>query len=182
VTDPATAPARRWGLLNAFLAVLVLGLIAWAVAILAQGPDAVPDAIAPAHQPSATERQLLEYDQVKAAAREWTTDFLHVDYRSMDPIMKRVLAGTAPPFKGQYESSRENLKSLARINKSVSTGNVLQVGVSELEDGHATLYVAANSEVKNKNTDKPQTRYYRIELKMVRQGDNWLTSALTFVG
>lgn len=182
-TDRDNSPrTRRWGLLNAVLALLVLALLVWAVAIVVKGPAAVPDAIAPAHEPSAAQRQLLAYDDVKAAAREWTTDFLRVDYQHMDPIMKRVLAGTTDPFKGQYRKSEENLKSLARINKSVSTGKVLQVGVSELDGDRATLYVAANSEVRNKNTKKPQNRYYRIQLEMVRQGDSWLTSRLTFVG
>lgn len=161
---------------------LVLALLGWAAAILAQGPAAVPDVLAPAHQPTAEQRQLLAYDDVKAAAREWTTDFLHVDYQHMDPIMERVLAGTAQPFKGQYSSSRENLQQLAKINRSVATGKVLQVGVSELDGDKATLYVAANSDVSNKNTKKPQKRYYRMELTMVRHGDEWLTSQLTFVG
>lgn len=186
MTDPATTPERArersWGLANAVLGVLVLALLAVTVAVLVRGPDVVPDQLVPAAKASSAEKELLAYAEVKAAAREWTTDFLRVDHENMDPIIKRVLAGTADPFKGQYEASRENLKQLAKANESVSTGEVIEVGVSELEGNEATLYVAANSEVKNKNTEKPQERFYRIELKMVREGGSWLTSGLTFVG
>ena len=182
VVEDLDARPRRHGLLNAVLAVLVLALLVWVLAIVARGPAAVPDAIAPAHAPTKEQADVLQYDAVKAAAREWTTDFLRVDYQDTDPIMKRVLAGTAQPFRGQYKSSEENLKQLARINRSRSQGTVLQVGVNELHGDKATLYVAANSQVSNKSTKKPQKRFYRMELTMVRRGDSWLTSELSFVG
>lgn len=164
------------------LGLLVLGLLALTLAVLAKGPDAVPDGVLPQEEPTAAEEQLLAYAEVQAAAREWTTDFLRVDHESMDPLVERVLAGTTDPFRKEYAASEEKLKSQARANESQATGKVLEVGVNELDGDRATLFVAADSEVSNKHTAKSQQRYYRIELTMVREGDRWLTSDLTFVG
>lgn len=164
------------------LALLVLGLLALTVAVLVKGPDAVPDGVLPQQEPTAAEEELLAYQEVRTAAREWTVDFLHVDHEAMDPLIERVLAGATDPFREQYASSAERLRAQARANRSEATGEVLQVGVGELDGDRATLFVAANSEVSNKHTRKPQQRYYRIELEMVRQDGRWLTSDLTFVG
>lgn len=167
----------RRALLNAALGVLVLALAAVCVLVLAGGWKPLP-----AQEPTAAEKTLLAYDEALATAEEWTAEFLRVDHKAMDPIFKRVLAGTAPPFRDEYQRSEANLKQLARANQSVSTGEVLTAGVSELKGGTAKVFVAANSRVQNKSTKAPQTRYYRIELQLVRQGGNWLISNLKFVG
>jgi Mce-associated membrane protein len=123
-----------------------------------------------------------QYAAVTKAARTETKAFLTVDYRDMDPLINKVLAGAAGKFKTQYDGARAQLKSSAVEAKASSTGKVLSVGISEITSNAAVAFVAADSHVLNKSTNgKTQPRYYRLKLTMVRQGGKWLTSDLSFV-
>lgn len=120
---------------------------------------------------------------VAAAAREETLAFLEVDYRDMEPLTEKVLDGATGEFKKQYADRVEDLVTQAKQNRSISEGEVVSLGVGELDDDSALVHVAANSQVQNRSTGgTPQPRYYRLQLDMVREGDRWLVSQLQFVG
>ncbi len=123
------------------------------------------------------------YGAVSAAARAQTKAFLTVDYQDMDPLIEKVLDGATGTFKAEYEQGKANLKASAQQSQAVSTGEVLSVGINDIDEDNAVVLVAADSEVSNKSTQgKAQPRYYRLELTMVRKGERWLTSNLQFVG
>ncbi len=94
-----------------------------------------------------------------------------------------MLAGATGTFKTQYEQAKVTLKASAEQSKAMSTGKVLSVGISDIDDTDAVVFVAADSQVTNASTKgKAQPRYYRLKLTMLRKGDKWLTSNLQFVG
>ena len=158
------------------LAVIVLALLATTVLLFTKGASATPG-------DSRAETLSQQYDDVTKAAREQTLAFLTVDYKNMDPLIEKVLAGSTGTFKEQYDSSKVTLKASAQQSQAVSTGKVLSVGISDIDDSDAVVFVAADSQVTNKSTKgAAQPRYYRLKLTMVRQGDTWLTSNLQFVG
>ncbi len=56
------------------------------------------------------------------------------------------------------------------------------MGVGDLDADSATVLVAANSDVSNNRTgEEAQTRYFRLRLDLVREGDQWLTNNVQFV-
>ena len=60
---------------------------------------------------------------------------------------------------------------------------VLAVGIGDIDDSDAVVFVAADSQVTNKSTKgKAQPRYYRLQVSMTHTGGKWLTSNLQFVG
>ncbi|MDR7254001.1 Mce-associated membrane protein [Nocardioides sp. BE266] len=118
---------------------------------------------------------------VAAAARSEALAFLTVDHRTMDVVVQRVLDGATGDFKEQYESQSKRLVKEATRTQATSAGEVVALGVSDLDDDSATVLVAANSTVTNTSTEEPQVRYYRLELELVRDGNQWLTSRLRFV-
>lgn len=183
---PPTAPHRpsRFSALNVVLAVLVLLLVALSVLIAVRGPQTpFVSSVVPAEKPNTQEKQALQYDDVTRAARRWTLAFMDVDYRKMDPRIQAVLDRSTDPFKGQYDQSKVRLKSLVQQNQTVSSGKVLSVGVGKMSADEASVFVAANSTVRNKATkDDTANRYYRLKLTMVRDGDRWRTSNVEFVG
>lgn len=158
------------------LALLALLLVVASVLLLREAASADPG------DPEA--RTLSkQYDAVTRAAREETLAFLAVDHKDMDPLIEKVLAGATGSFKEQYEAARGKLKASARASQAVSTGKVISVGIGDIDDSHAVVLVAADSQVRNRSTGgKPQPSYHRLELTMIRQGDTWLTSDLRFVG
>ena len=57
------------------------------------------------------------------------------------------------------------------------------MGISDIDDSNAVVFVAADSKVSNKSTKgkAPQARSYRLKLTMAHKGDKWLISDLQFV-
>ena len=155
---------------------VALVLVVASVLLFREGASATPG-------DSRAETLSRQYEDVTEAAREQTEAFLTVDYKDMDPLIEEVLAGATGSFKDQYERAKVNLKASAQTSQAVSTGKVLSVGVGDIDDSDAVVFVAADSQVTNSSTKgKAQPRYYRLKLTMTRQGDKWLTSNLQFVG
>jgi Mce-associated membrane protein len=179
VTEPAlgAGPAgTSWRVANIVLVVLVLLLVATSVLLFTKGAEATPGE-------SKAETLSREYSQVTKAATDETLAFLTVDYKNMDPLIAKVLAGSTGSFKQQYSQAQVNLKSSAQQSRAVSTGKVLAVGVGNIDDSNAVVFIAADSQVTNESTKgKPQPRYYRLRVSMTRKGSAWLTSNLQFVG
>jgi len=153
-----------WG-----LGVLLVALVA-AVVVLVRSAPAVDEDL------TADQRE------VAAAARTEALAFLTVDHRNMDPLVDAVLAGATGEFKEQYADQRARLVREAKRTGAISTGEVVALGVGDMDADSATVLVAANSDVSNNRTgEKPQTRYYRLRLDLVREGDRWLTNNVQFV-
>ncbi|MBV9830989.1 MAG: hypothetical protein JOZ82_05290 [Marmoricola sp.] len=178
MTDPAPGAgpsSTSWRLVNVVLAVLA-GLLVVASAIIFVRANADSG-------DSHAQTVSRQYQAVTDAARNETLAFLTVDYKNMDPLIAKVLDGATGSFKTQYAGAESQLKSSATQSQAVSTGTVLSVGVGDLTDKSAVVFVAADSQVSNKSTKgAKQPRYYRLKLTMNRSGASWKTSNLEFVG
>jgi Mce-associated membrane protein len=131
---------------------------------------------------AADERLTAAQQDVGAAARAEAVAFLTVDHTDMEPLIDAVLAGATGDFATQYAAQRDKLTREAVRNESVSKAEVVSLGVGDLDDDAATVLVAANTSVTNKNTEgEAQTRYYRLRLDLVREDGRWLTQRLEFV-
>ena len=159
--------ATRWAIGG--LAVLLVGLLV-ATALVVTAGDDVDEDLTAAQQ------------DVAAAARAEALAFLTVDHEDMAPLIDAVLDGATGEFAEQYESQRDTLTSEAIRTEATSTGEVVALGVGDLDDDSATVLVAANSTVTNTSTgSEGQVRYYRLRLDLVREGERWLTSNVEFV-
>ena len=128
-------------------------------------------------------------EKITTAARKATLAFLDVDYRDMDPRVKKVLALATGSFKKQYDSTSVNLIAAARQGKAVSSGSVLYIGISDADADSAVVFVAADSTVSNTAMEEARAkgekvddqRYYRFQLNLSRVGSKWLLNDLQFV-
>ena len=161
--------ARGLGVLTWGLGVLLVALVAAIVVVLRSGP-------------AVDEELTADQREVAAAARTEALAFLTVDHRNMDPLIDAVLAGATGDFKEQYADQRARLVREAKRTDAISTGEIVALGVGDLDADSATVLVAANSDVSNNRTgEEAQTRYFRLRLDLVREGDRWLTSNVQFV-
>ncbi|GAA1918790.1 hypothetical protein [Nocardioides hwasunensis] len=161
--------ARSGGWVIGGLVVVLAGLLV-AIGLQVSSRGAVDDAL--------TARQ----QQVAEAARAEAVAFLTVDHRGMDPLIDAVLAGATGDFADKYAAQRGTLTKETRRNRVTSTGEVVSLGVGDLDDDAATVLVAANSTVMNASTyGEAQTRYYRMRLELVLEDGRWLTRNLEFV-
>jgi Mce-associated membrane protein len=161
------ARGGRWAIGG--LVVVLLGLLV-AIGVVATSRESADEDLTAAQQ------------EVAEAARTEALAFLTVDHEDMEPLIDAVLAGATGDFAEQYASQRERLTSEAIRTKATSTGEVVALGVGDLDDDSATVLVAANSRVTNTSTgSEGQVRYYRLRLDLVRQDERWLTSHVQFV-
>ena len=136
-------------------------------------------------QPGATEAEQRgeQYVDVTRAASAEVQAFLGIDHELVDAQAETVLDGATGDFKQQYADQLDTLKESARNEESTAVASVLEVGISDIDDTTATVFVAANTEVTSKSTDgEARTVPWRIRLDMVKEDGRWLTSGLEFVG
>jgi Mce-associated membrane protein len=161
---------------------LVAALLAIACAVVLIWPTAAPGE-SPAEK--ASDRDVA----VQAASRTVVAAFLDVDYHDMDSRMKKVLDLSTGTFKHQYQTASVDLKSQVQQAKTVATSAILRVGIGEIHDDSAVVYVAADGKVTNTTIQKDKTsgkdaaaqRYYRFELHLSKVGDRWLLNDLQFI-
>lgn len=179
MTAAAQAPEgasrpRALSLVNAILAVVALLLAILFVVVLATG------SLFGLRTSDSKQQRLLE--AVTGAARDETGAMMTIDYRHMDPLIARVLAGATGTFKQQYQRSSVQLKAAAQAEKVISHGGAREVAVSDITGSHAVAFVAADSMVSNTAAKTPVPRSWRIKMELVNTGGKWLVSNLEFVG
>ena len=173
---PAGPAETSWRWANIVLMVLALALVVTSALLFKEGAAATPG-------DSKAETLSRQYEDVTASAREQTRAFLTVDYKNMDPLTDKVLAGATGQFKKQYQGARGNLKATAQQGKAVATGEVKEVGIGDIDADTAVVLVAADGSVTSKTTTGEATpRRYEFRLTMVRKGEKWLTSDLQILG
>ncbi len=156
---------------------LALLLIVTSVLLFTKGAAATPG-------DSRAETLSRQYDEVTKAAADETLAFLTVDYKNMDPLIDKVLAGATGTVQGAVRRApRPPSSPPPQQGQSVATGDVKAVGIGDIDADTAVVFVAADGSVTNKTTKgKAQPRAYRFKLTMVRKGDKWLTSDLQILG
>ncbi len=167
---------KRLSITNAALLLVLIVLVAWLGMFAVRGSAAAPGS-------TPAESRAAQYADITRAARAETLAFLAVDHTKMDELTKRVLAGATGEFKKQYETSLKSLKDAAISQESISKGRIDEIGLGEIDDDSATVFVAAGSKVQNKGTKgKVEDRSWRMRLTMAKVDNRWLVSQLEFVG
>ena len=171
---------RVWTVSTVVLGVLAAALAIACIVVLVR-PTAVPGK---SEAEQASDRDLA----VQVAATRAMKAFLDVDYRDMDSRIKKVLSLSTGAFKNQYQTLSVQLKTGAETAKTVATGAILRVGLGDVDDDTAVVFVAADTELTNTQiqeqkasgnaTEADGHRFYRWQLSMKKVGDRWLVNDL----
>ena len=121
-------------------------------------------------------------EEILQAARQQGVNITTLDHQSVDKDLARVLALSTGTFRTEFQAGTKDLIDLVVKNKAVSTGEVLSAGIVTDDSDSARVLVVADATVSNSASAEQQVRHYRMQLDLVRRGDRWLTSTLTFVG
>lgn len=162
-----------------------LALLTYALTVVALGASAVPGQ-------SAAEKRVAAYNQINRDVDKGVTAFLTVDYKRIDQLTERVKQRATGRFAKDYAANEVNLKAAATQAKAQTTGEVKSIGISEVDESSATVFVAADSLVSNSSTkdvkktaacphDGKVCRYYRFKLSMAETDGEWKIAQLEFV-
>lgn len=121
------------------------------------------------------------HTSVLMAANQQALDFLNVDYREIDAHNERVLANSAGDFAEQYRESLESLVKVTTESQVIQTARIVGAGVVAADKENATVLVAMEGSVQNKETKSPQANAQRLQMDLVWTDGNWRTSDLKFV-
>lgn len=126
------------------------------------------------------ERVADEKDAVAAATAE-VEGLIEVSAATSKKDLDKLLDGATAEFRTELEGQADRLRSALSKNKVTATGKVISTGVVKLEDGRATVIVAAAGTVKNDKTAEAEPRNYRLRVDLRQDHDRWLVSGLEFV-
>ena len=179
---PGPTWLRRRHPLIVLVLTAVAAMLATACLVAAIWPSAVPGA-------SSAEKANARDLAVRVAATNVTKAFLDVDYRDMDPRIAKVLDLSTGTFKNQYDTAKVNLKTQSEAAKAVASGAVRYVGIADIDDDTAVVYVAADTTVSNNAIEQDKAagkqvqdrRYYRFQLNLSKVGARWLLNDLQFI-
>jgi hypothetical protein len=126
------------------------------------------------------ERAAHETDAAAAAAAE-VEALIDISGSTSEEDLATLLDGATAGFRSELEAQADRLRRALSKNKVTAAGEVVSTGVVKLEDGRATVIVAAVGTVENKQTAEAEQRNYRLRVDLQQDGDRWLVSGLEFV-
>lgn len=146
-----------------------MALVVWLGAFAVHGSVAAPGRT-PAEEMSA------ELTDIRQAARDEAVAFMSIDYRRMDQMRARVLAGATGAFKKQFKAAEALDPGVIR-QEVLAKGFVKEIGIGTFDRDSATVFVAAGSRVRSKETKgKVRELVSRLRFDMTKVGDRWLVS------
>lgn len=122
------------------------------------------------------------HQDILAAARQSVLNFTSLDHRHYDRDSKAVLNGATGEFKKQFSAQTAELTKIVAENKSVSEGQIIDAGIAQADDRTARVLVVADGKVTNVAAPEGTSRNYRLQLDLVFEDGQWLTSNVEFVG
>lgn len=172
----APAPRRRFVWSRARVVAVVVTL----VLALSCGTLLLAKAAFPSVLPSswtAADDATRRDAQVSVAARRFALAFLTYDYRTMDEDVDALREFAAGAFRDDFDAYDAQLTQLAKTQKSVSTGEVLHVGLGSVREDSAvvdvaatkveTSGVAAEGETPGKTTKATRALYLHVTLERI---------------
>jgi Mce-associated membrane protein len=128
------------------------------------------------------QRQQVADEKAAAAAATAEVDgLIDISGSTSKTAVDKLLAGATAEFRHDLETQADSLRKALTENKVTATGDVVSTGVVKLDDGRATVIVAAAGSVKNKQAKSGQPRNYRLKVDLQQDGGRWLVSGLEFV-
>ena len=117
--------------------------------------------------------EALTNEQVTEVAKRFATNFLSLDYRTIDADFDRVLEDTTGNFERQLRRLLEVTKDRLVEAKGVSEGRVTRVSVLSRTGETATVQVVVSRSIQNADTPQPQVVEQSLEVTLVSTSAGW---------
>jgi Mce-associated membrane protein len=126
-------------------------------------------------------QQVTDEKAASAAATAEVEGLIGISATTSKDDLSKLLDGATAGFRSDLADQADGLRKALVKNKVTATGKVVSSAIVKLEDGRATVIVAAVGTVHNKGTAKAEPRNYRLRVDLQQHGDRWLVSGLEFV-
>lgn len=126
-------------------------------------------------------QRVTDESDAAAAATAEVEGLIDVSVSTSEEDIDKLLDGATAGFRDELENQADGLRKALTENEVTATGEVVSTGVVKLEDGRATVIVAATGTVENKQTAEAEPRNYRLRVDLQQEDERWLVSGLEFV-
>lgn len=157
---------RRWLLVALLGTLVVLSLAALVLAWQLRQANAEEEA----------RQDALRY------AKQTAVNLTSISFQDLDNDIQQVIDSATGEFEEDFASRSDNLREVLTTNQVVSEGTVLEAALTRADEDTATALLVVDATVRNTENPDGGVNTYRMKLELERQGDQWLTSMLEFVG
>ncbi|KLL12548.1 hypothetical protein BL254_22255 [Protofrankia sp. BMG5.30] len=117
-----------------------------------------------------------------AAARQVALNLTSINFNTADADVNRLISGATGDFRNLFTQNLDSYVDIVKQNQVVTTGQVTEAGVQDINANIAHIILAVQSTVRNTAVSNGEVRTYRMALQMERHGDgSWLVSRVDFV-
>lgn len=119
-------------------------------------------------------------DDAVAVAKAQALNLLGLTSKDVNQRIDFLLAHSTGSFHSQLSNIRSSFGQMVKQNNISSAGKVDLAAVESSSASKATVLLALSSTVTNSQSKSPQQRAYRISVKLVRSGSQWLVVEMGF--
>jgi Mce-associated membrane protein len=121
-------------------------------------------------------------DAAVGAARQAALNLTSINFKTADADVNRVVGVSTGDFRELFTQNLDAYVVIVKENEVVTTGQVTDAGVRDINGTTANIILAVHSKVRNKAAPEGEARTYRMALRMEHQEDGtWLVSRVDFV-
>ncbi|WP_250284053.1 hypothetical protein [Frankia sp. CiP1_Cm_nod2] len=117
-----------------------------------------------------------------AAARQVALNLTSINFGTADADVNRLVSSATGDFRNLFTQNLDSYVDIVKQNQVVTTGQVTEAGVQDINASIAHIILAVQSTVRNTAVPNGEVRTYRMALQMEHHGDgSWLVSRVDFV-
>ncbi len=117
-----------------------------------------------------------------AAARQVALNLTSINSKTADADVDRLISGATGDFRSLFTQNLDSYVDIVKQNQVVTTGQVTEAGVQDINANTAHIILAVQSTVRNTAVPNGEVRTYRMALQMEHHGNgSWLVSRVDFV-
>ncbi|WP_131767391.1 hypothetical protein [Candidatus Protofrankia californiensis] len=116
------------------------------------------------------------------AARQVALNLTSINFNTADADVNRLISGATGDFRNLFTQNLDSYVDVVKQNQVVTTGQVTEAGVQDINGNTAHIILAVQSTVRNTAVPNGEVRTYRMALQMEHHGNgSWLVSRVDFV-
>jgi Mce-associated membrane protein len=123
-----------------------------------------------------------EDEELKAIAKRFATNFVTIDYRTIDADLKRMTADATGNFREQLERTIDAIGTQFKKSKASSKGKALDSAVLSHEEGSALVQVLLQRTKRNVDTKGSESGNQIVNVALVKTPEGWKVDNLSQLG
>ena len=129
--------------------------------------------------------QLRETQHVRAllvqVGKQGAVNLTTIDYRNAEADVQRILDSSTGQFREEFAQRSEPFVEVVKKAQSTSSGTVTEAGLESVSGQEGRVLVAVTVKTVNRGVPDEQSRYWRMRMTVIKEGDGAKVAKVDFV-